>query len=277
MSFNNQLISRKKKAFTLIELLVVIAIIALLLSILMPALKKVKESGNTIACASNLKQWGIIMSFFAADNDDAFPDADHSNDPGPSHGQDSHGQWWLQPILPYVENDDILICAKAKRHPPLTGQDDIHPTKEDECWGSRQRCNCNNANQEYVWSSYGPNAWIMNPRDGTWGAPPGIWWGKLESITNPADVPFYLDSRWVDAWPDEWNEPMTDPDDTNTGTGYMRHFTMRRHNKGIDVVFFDGHSRRVALKELWKLKWHRAFDTNNNYANGTTPYPSWMN
>ncbi len=60
------------RGFTLIELLVVIAIIALLLSVLMPALRKVKEQGRSIVCRSNLKQWYLCMNLYASDYDDTF-------------------------------------------------------------------------------------------------------------------------------------------------------------------------------------------------------------
>ncbi len=56
---------RMKKAFTLIELLVVVAIIALLLSILMPALNAVKERGKRAVCMSNLKQLGLSYIMYA--------------------------------------------------------------------------------------------------------------------------------------------------------------------------------------------------------------------
>ena len=62
----------RKPAFTLIELLVVIAIIALLLSIIMPALKKVKSQAHAVICRSNLKQWGAIFIMYAQDNDQSF-------------------------------------------------------------------------------------------------------------------------------------------------------------------------------------------------------------
>ncbi len=263
-----------KKAFTLIELLVVIAIIALLLSILMPGLRKAKETAQTIACQSNLKQWNLLVGFFLADNKSIFPDADYHNN---GTGDDIHGQWWIQPLKPYNQNPDILLCGKAKLHPnDVPGEKTFHPTKHTECWGSRDQAP-NPTAGKWTWASYAPNAWIMDPKDGTWGSA-GIldyFWGRLEKVTSPYQVPLFLDSRWVDVWPLATDLPKTEEWGSG-GSGYMTQVALTRHGKQTNIVFMDGSSRRVDIKDLWGLKWHKEFNTNNTYTKQDAPWPNWM-
>ena len=66
-------IQNPHKAFTLIELLVVISIIALLIGILLPALRTARESARSIACASNQRQIGISVAAYQADYDEYLP------------------------------------------------------------------------------------------------------------------------------------------------------------------------------------------------------------
>lgn len=262
------------QGFTLIELLVVIAIVAVLLAILMPGLRKAKETSQTIACQSNLKQWNLLVGFFLTDNKGIFPDADYHND---GTGNDVHGQWWIQPLKPYNENPDILVCGKAKVHPSdVPGAKEFHPTKHTECWGSRDQAPTPTAGK-WTWASYAPNAWIMDPKDGTWGSA-GIldfFWGRLHNVTAPYQVPLFLDSRWVDVWPLDTDVPKTEEWGSG-GIGYMTQITLTRHGKSTNIVFMDGSSRRVDIKDLWGLKWHQKFKTGNAYTKDDAPWPGWM-
>jgi prepilin-type N-terminal cleavage/methylation domain-containing protein len=62
------------RAFTLVELLVVIAIIAILASLLMPAVNRAKEAGRTTVCGSNMRQIALAATMYSLDNKGNLPD-----------------------------------------------------------------------------------------------------------------------------------------------------------------------------------------------------------
>jgi len=86
---------REARGFTLLELLVAITIIAILASLLLPALNRAKQAAKTTTCLNNLRQWGLATQMFAAENDDLLPEDGSPN----AINKDGHGWYNDLPLV----------------------------------------------------------------------------------------------------------------------------------------------------------------------------------
>ena len=266
----------KQKAFTLIELLVVIAIIALLMAVLMPALNRAKKQARMVACQANLKQWGLIWSIYCDGNDGYFPVSEISNASGGYLGW-RRGTWVVSLRSQWETRSDILKCPMAmKRHPSGSAWGSTFNTYIQGSGGAgnlREEC------------SYGANNWTFNPLPGQTAIQgrPTEWNWKTPNVRGGNEIPIFADTMWRGGGPYEKGTRGDPPQYDGQWLGYdreMMHFCINRHNGFINAAFLDWTVRRVGLKELWKLKWHRQFNTSGAWTTAggcnITDWPEWM-
>jgi len=287
---------RQKHGFTLIELLVVISIIALLMSIMMPALGRVKEEARSVVCRSNLRQWGFVWEMAINDNDGRFIDGNEYLDmhgrgitiipsgQGASDGSGTPmrvggsslrisdgapyqtGVWdedhsWPVCLWPYYRDRKLLCCAAAKKEPP--GGDAVGRYYEKRGSNSAWSLWLDYPN-DYIYGSYGINTWVFN-RGNHNGVP---YWRRIRQ--KRADlIPIMMDCYWCEGFPYHYEPPPPYRDGYLADSGvYLPRFCVDRHNGSTNGLFFDLSARRIGLKGLWRLKWNPYFDLN-------APEPVW--
>jgi len=234
----------RKKAFTLIELLVVISIIAVLMAILMPALRKASEQARKIVCANHLKTIGLGDQMYANDSDDYHV---------PIIDGTTKDDWlWFQNPL-FIK----LIAMKGRYKPEEALGYEASGTlpKEYRCPTDRRTVANgglfrDSGSVEGV--SYGMNSMGLRLNEGTaWGYYPN---GKAQAlkttqVENPSNKFFFMDSVWFNIWMDSapihfWKEC----GDRMSACEWDR--PAYRHNDGANVLFYDGHVKYLPMQEI---------------------------
>ncbi|MHC4158494.1 MAG: type II secretion system protein [Planctomycetota bacterium] len=248
----------RKKGFTLIELLVVIAIIALLMSILMPALARSRKMTRAVMCASNEKQWSGFFLMYTDDFDGSF-----------MGGRNTGNQWW-DVLEPYYMDRSLLCCPMATDPEKTTW----HGWGNTGTWGPEW------FPAGYWYGSYGINEWISNPRWKLWqeenvqyGDAAKYW--RSVHVKNQNKIPQLADALWDQAWAEAFDWIPTFPGEVEfRGGDDMSHFCITRHDQFINMLFMDTTVRKIHLRDLWPQKWNRLTDRED--CPTEFDYPDWL-
>lgn len=218
---------RRRSAFTLIELLVVVAIIAILMAVLLPALKNAREQAKSVKCGANLRQIGTGIVIYASDNDNWLPYINAGTwGGGPFYGSiwTISDNWYR--AWPY----DYLQVRPGNRGPLVC------PSRPAMGINLSVRGNCGN---------YGLNYHVFRMTD--WSKP----WHRFTQVKMPSSILFA-----VDVWSTQWeslggasgpgtydhaqyaigttNQPSVGNTTPVTGGDY-------RHLDRLNVLYGDGH------------------------------------
>ena len=253
----------------MVELLVVIAIIALLMSILMPALARVRKQAKNVICLTNLRQWGSVFAMYAGDHDGYFMQGWWSD------AETLEGDMWMDATRPYYKDGDFRCCPRATK----TGTE-----VADYQWGG---CGTFTAWGVFDGSwhppatpgdygSYGMNGFLCNPPEYVTvieDSPTSTFWRRAD-VKGAGGIPLFFDCQWVDARPREFDTP---PDYNGQQWGIdhynqMNRICFNRHEGAIGIVFLDCSAKNIGLKSLWKQKWHRLYKLNAE----PPVWPDWI-
>ena len=277
----------ESRGFTLVELLVVIGIIAVLIGILLPALRKARQAAQSTQCLSNLRQLNAALINYTQDNQNrVFP-----------YYADNSILWQII-VLPYINRTagKLDLTSNNPAVKASVGQLQLRetvyfcPTARDSTNGANYSGNDSSGTAFNAWGptrpatgglmgSYMFNGWLYRhtvrgvddsllfnyssmgvPGWNAARAKESFW--QLPAVGNSTNIPTLADGIWVDGWSKEGDTPPPNlfTGDKSSEQG-MHRVCVTRHGRRINVVFLDGHAEPVDLPALWKLQWHRQWKT----------------
>ena len=234
-----------------------------------------RRRAKEIVCLSNLNKWGSLFDMFTNDNGGYF----HA---GVGDGHTNH---WFNALRSYYHNDHRICCCPTAVT-PLYDENGNYSGRSTvfSAWGIFDAEDDVGYDPNGDWGSYGINGWAENP-------PPEYqtvyenydtmnnW--RTPNVANADTIPLFADAIRYSFFPRETDTPPAHEDDlTLTSLDHMKCTCVNRHEGAINCLFLDFSARKVGLKELWTLKWHRRYNTQGPWTKAggimSGDWPYWM-
>jgi prepilin-type N-terminal cleavage/methylation domain-containing protein/prepilin-type processing-associated H-X9-DG protein len=235
--------------FTLVELLVVMSIISVLLSVLLPSLKKARQQTQTVGCVSNIKQLGLAFVMYGQD---------YNGYAMPARAGQTKIYWWGRVmtdgidhkagvVWPYLKSE---LGGKSVFECPAQPYGSYHlqgvPTGEKD-------------DPKWITSTYGYNGYYLCPSQSGWPDLVNLTdlWQKVINISSPSTVLVFADT-------------LMDLDKTGKQSNLKNNFSLDppyiynptlgswtpngspttcfRHNEKTNAIFVDGHIESMTSK-----------------------------
>jgi len=213
------------RAFTLIELLVVIGIIAVLASLLLPALSGARARARSLSCLSHLRQWAVGFTLYAQDNEDSVPEEGNI---GARIDHTQNTSAWYNEVASSI-NETSLALLYLNNQPPQPADSSLF-----SCPTSPRPAFAPSLSKAFF--MYGMNGRLCINRSTRTGPPP-IPNTRLSNVLQPSDTIFVGE---VDG------NSATDPAQSNV-TG---RYAIGRHQRRGQFAMCDGSARALRTNDF---------------------------
>lgn len=250
----------EKKGFTLIELLVVISIIALLLSVMMPALNRARIAGRATVCAANFRQIGLATYLYAQDYNNHIV-------PATFNRPDQNAQFWYNVLRRYISEQgdyagdtaEVFLCPGDRTEGGLRSKGAFPhgvPDLERFNW-QRRSYGINGQTQELV------QGHVIGKRIESVRVPSelalatetqAVWFLQSNFSYPHRWIPSTLNVQWwLDAIPGSPTQAVQDTPVDN----------VQWHGVHVNMVFVDGHVEKFDAQTLYPEQdnekvWHES-------------------